>query len=98
MNDTPTAPESSPVQGFAQCHVGIASHLLELDRLPALLEPARQARQIAGEMLKFFPGVVFEHHAEQKRELFPAVLSAANTGEERDKVQGSSISSRANTA
>lgn len=88
MSTTPAAPESAPVQGFAQCHVGIVSHLKELARLPALLEPARQARQIAGETLKFFRSVVFEHHAEEERELFPAVLSSADKGEEHDKVRG----------
>mgnify|MGYP003449390066 CR=1 FL=1 len=30
MSTTPAAPESAPVQGFAQCHVGIVSHLEEL--------------------------------------------------------------------
>jgi Hemerythrin HHE cation binding domain len=87
MSNTPTAPDSAPVQGFAQCHVGIVSHLEELARLPGLLEPARRARQIADETLKFFRSVVFEHHAEEERELFPAVLAAAHKGQERDKVQ-----------
>lgn len=66
--------------------MGIVSHLEELARLPALLEPARQARQIADETQKFFRSVVFEHHAEEERELFPAVLSSARKGEERDKI------------
>ena len=87
MSGTPAAPDSAPIESFAQCHVGIVSHLQELARLPALLEPARQARQIASEMLSFFRSVVFEHHAEEERELFPAVLSSAHKGEERDKVQ-----------
>lgn len=87
MSDTPAAPDSAPIQGFAQCHVGIVSHLEELARLPALLEPAREARQIADETLKFFRSVVFEHHAEEEKELFPAVLGSAHKGEERDKVQ-----------
>lgn len=87
MSGTPAAPDSAPIQGFAQCHVGIVQHLEELARLPALLEPARQARQIADETLKFFRSVVFEHHAEEERELFPAVLASAHKGEERDQVQ-----------
>ncbi len=87
MSGTPAAPDSAPIQGFAQCHQGIVSHLEELALLPALLEPARQARQIAEETLKFFRSVVFEHHAEEERELFPAVLASAHKGEERDKVQ-----------
>jgi len=87
MSSTPTAPDSAPIQGFAQCHLSIITHLEELARLPALLEPARQARQIAEETLKFFRSVVFEHHAEEERELFPAVLASAHKGEEHDKVQ-----------
>lgn len=87
MSDTSAAPDNAPIQSFAQCHVGIVSHLQQLARLPALLEPARQARQIAGETLKFFRVAVYEHHAEEERELFPAVLSSAHKGEERDKVQ-----------
>lgn len=66
--------------------MGIVSHLEELARLPGLLQPARQARQIADETLKFFRSVVFEHHAEEEREPFPAVQSSARKGEERDKV------------
>lgn len=87
MSDTPAAPDNAPIQGFAQCHVGILQHLEELARLPALLEPARQARQIADETLKFFRDVVFEHHAEEERELFPAVLASAHKGDEHDQVR-----------
>jgi len=87
MSGTPAAPDSAPIQSFADCHVGIVSHLQQLARLPALLEPARQARQIADETLTFFKTVVHEHHAEEERELFPAVLASARKGEERDDVQ-----------
>jgi hemerythrin-like domain-containing protein len=87
MTTTPPSPENAPIQSFSDCHVGIVTHLEELARLPALLEPARQARQIAGETLEFFREVVYEHHAEEERELFPAVLASANKGDERDKVQ-----------
>ena len=87
MSDTSAAPDNAPIQSFAQCHVGIVSHLQQLARLPALLEPARQARQIAGETLKFFRSAVFEHHSEEERELFPAVLASAQPGAERERVQ-----------
>jgi hypothetical protein len=87
MTGTADETDNAPIQGFSQCHVGIIAHLQELARLPALLEPARQARRIADETLKFFRTVVMEHHAEEERELFPAVLASAHKGEERDKVQ-----------
>ena len=76
-----------PLDNFTNCHVGIVAHLMALDRLPALLEPARQARTVAAETLKFFDEVVREHHAQEERELFPAVLASAVRGEERDRVQ-----------
>ena len=87
MTASPATPPDAPVQSFSQCHVGIVSHLQELARLPELLEPARQARAIAGNSLKFFRDVVYEHHAEEEKELFPAVLASATQGEEHDKVQ-----------
>jgi Hemerythrin HHE cation binding domain len=76
-----------PLDAFSLCHVGILSHLEAFGQLPALLEPAARARHIAADTLKFFREAVFEHHAEEERELFPAVLSSAAEGEERDRVQ-----------
>lgn len=72
MTTTPAAPDNTPIDSFAQCHVGIVSQLQQLGCLPELLGPAREARQIADEALKFFRAVVVEHHAEEERELFPA--------------------------
>jgi hemerythrin-like domain-containing protein len=37
--------------------------------------------------VQFFREAVYEHHAEEERELFPAVLASAAKGAERDKVQ-----------
>lgn len=76
-----------PLDTFSQCHAGILAQMHSLAELPALLEPAAQARRIAGQMLKFFPKVVRAHHAEEEQELFPAVLSAAVKGPERELVQ-----------
>jgi hemerythrin-like domain-containing protein len=77
----------SPIDDFSQCHAGILGRLQALDTLPALLEPAARARQIAADTLSFFREAVFEHHAEEENELFPAVLASAHKGAERDKVQ-----------
>ena len=88
MSTVPSAPDSAtPIDDFSQCHVGILGHLQQLGRLPALLQPAAQARQIAADTLSFFRDAVFEHHAEEEKELFPAVLDSAIKGEERDRVQ-----------
>jgi hemerythrin-like domain-containing protein len=85
-----TAPPSeghSPVDDFSQCHAGILSHLAALGGLPQLLEPAAQARRVAADAVAFFRDAVYEHHAEEERELFPAVLASATAGEERERVQ-----------
>lgn len=77
----------SPIDNFSQCHSGILSHLDALGELPALLDPAARARQIAQDTLAFFRKVVYEHHSEEERELFPAVLASAQPGDERAYVQ-----------
>lgn len=85
---TPLAPiAEAPLDEFSNCHGGILQQLEALDRLPGLLAPAAEARRIATEVLAFFPTVVVEHHAEEERELFPAVVASAIRGEERDQVQ-----------
>ena len=77
----------SPISNFNDCHVGIVKRLKALDELPALLEPAARARQIAEESLEFFREAIFEHHLEEERELFPAVISSAHAGEELTRVK-----------
>lgn len=84
----PPAPVADqPLDEFSNCHGGILHKLDDLARLPALLGPAAQARRIAAESLAFFDSAVLEHHAEEERELFPAVLSSASPGAERQQVQ-----------
>jgi hemerythrin-like domain-containing protein len=86
---TPNAPESTgePIQDFSHCHDGILDKLDMLAGLPALLEPAARAREIAGQALEFFRTAVFEHHLDEERELFPAVLASAAPGDEVDLVR-----------
>ena len=43
---------------------------------------------VAAQTVKFFRDVVYEHHQEEERELFPAVLASALAGTEREQVQG----------
>jgi hemerythrin superfamily protein len=82
-----TDPADAPLETFSQCHAGILSNLQRFGELPALLEPAAKARQIATDMLTFFRDAVFEHHAQEERELFPAVLASTSAGDERQSVQ-----------
>lgn len=78
---TPAAPYE-PIQDFSHCHAGILKKLDMLGELPALLVPAARAREIADKAIEFFREAIFEHHLDEERELFPAVLSSAQAGEE----------------
>jgi hypothetical protein len=73
----------APLTNFSQCHAGILRHLNDFGQLPELLEPAQRLRQIAERFVEFFREAVFEHHQEEERELFPAVLASAEPGPER---------------
>jgi hemerythrin-like domain-containing protein len=76
-----------PLNNFSDCHAGIVKRLTALDELPALLEPAAKARQIAEESLEFFREAIFEHHLEEARDLFPAVIASAQPGAELERVK-----------
>ncbi len=77
----------TPISNFNNCHVGILKRLNALGELPALLEPAARAKAIAEESLEFFREAIFEHHLEEERELFPAVIASAQPGEELQRVK-----------
>ena len=79
--------QSEDITDFSQCHAGIVKKLDMLGELPALLEPAARARQIAESAVDFFREAIFEHHLDEERELFSAVASSAVAGEERERVQ-----------
>ncbi len=79
--------QDTPISNFTNCHSGIVKRLHALDELPALLAPAAHARQIAEQSLEFFREAIFEHHLEEERELFPAVLASARPGEETERVK-----------
>ncbi len=72
---------NQPVQEFSDCHAGIFKQLQLLGGLPELLTPAVQAQRTAENAIDFFRGAVFEHHLDEERELFPAVLAAAENDE-----------------
>lgn len=79
--------EDQPLLDFSQCHSGILKKLDLLSELPALLEPAARARLIAEQAYEFFRTVIFEHHLDEERELFPAVLESAQAGDELQRVK-----------
>lgn len=79
--------DSDPLAEFSQCHAGIIAQLESFRGLPELLDPATRARRIASRTIGFFRGAVCEHHVDEERELFPAVLASSRKGEERELVQ-----------
>lgn len=91
MSDRSITPQAAsmeePLNAFTQCHAGILSQLQALAELPALAAAGARARTIAADSLALFKDAVIDHHAEEERELFPAVLRSAQPGEERDLVQ-----------
>jgi hypothetical protein len=88
----PSAPSQHPVDAqaplssFSHCHLGITAQLEALAGLPALVEAAQRARDVARGTVALFRDAVLEHHADEERELFPAVLRSAAAGEERARV------------
>ncbi|TNF58743.1 MAG: hemerythrin domain-containing protein [Burkholderiales bacterium] len=87
MSAPPAVNTDAPISNFNNCHVGILRRLNTLGELPALLEPAARARKIAEDSLEFFREAIFEHHLEEERELFPAVMASAQPGEELQRVK-----------
>ncbi|MDO8419859.1 MAG: hemerythrin domain-containing protein [Rubrivivax sp.] len=83
----PATVNDEPIQDFSQCHAGILQKLDLLGELPALLKPAARARAVAEQAVDFFREAIFEHHLDEERELFPAVLASAAKGDEFDRVQ-----------
>lgn len=91
MNPVAPAPspdEPTPVQQFSNCHGGILSGLRGFAELPALQEAAARARNLAADTLKLLDHAVIEHHSEEEKELFHAVLRSALPGAELDRVKG----------
>lgn len=75
------------ITDFSQCHARIISQLMKFCSLPSLVDQPAAARMLALETLRFFRTAVLQHHAEEERELFPAVLAQATPGREREGVQ-----------
>lgn len=83
MSNIPDA----PINNFSHCHEGILQHLTAMEDLPVLAEAAERARQVAQSTRDFFRDVIFNHHEEEERVLFEAVLASAEPGEELAQVK-----------
>ena len=91
MNATQETNTSStldaPMSDFRNCHQGIFRKLDSLSELIELLPAAQKARSIAEQSVEFFREAIFEHHLDEERELFPAVLSGNLEEGERSQVR-----------
>lgn len=90
---TPTSPQphddagDAPLSNFLNCHDGILQHLKTMEALPELSEAADRARKVAEDTRYFFRNVIYNHHEEEERVLFEAVLASANEGAELDQIK-----------
>lgn len=83
----PVDPQA-PLANFSQCHAGITKQLEAMAGLSELMQAADRAREVAAGSEALFRDAVMEHHAEEERYLFPAVLRSAADGAERELVDG----------
>ena len=84
---SPTESGGAPLNNFSHCHDGILKHLNTMADLPDLVLAAERARKVADDVRHFFRNVIYNHHEEEERVLFEAVLASANEGEELAKVK-----------
>lgn len=82
----PLDPEE-PLDNFSRCHEGILEQLRGFSDLPALVEAANRARQVAAGVLAMFEHGVPSHHGDEESELFPAVVRRARPGAERERAK-----------
>lgn len=75
-----------PISNFSHCHEGILAHLQTMGELPAMATAAERAREQAEQLRQFFRNVIYNHHEEEERVLFEAVLASAEAGAEFDRV------------
>ena len=76
-----------PLDNFSECHQGIIAHLDAFAKLPALAGNPALAGPLAKDTQAFFLEAVIDHHHEEEKDLFPAVLAASTLGAEFDKVK-----------
>ncbi len=80
-NKPQDAADALPIHDFSRCHEGIRAQLLSLSQVSKQGGATPKAREAARQALQFFRSVMFDHHGEEEKELFPAVLAASNPSE-----------------
>lgn len=79
---------NAPLTSFSKCHAGIVAQLQAAAGLPEMIDAAAKARGIADQLVKLFDRGVMQHHADEEKELFPAVQRSAHAGDEAQRVAG----------
>lgn len=77
----------APLATLHHAHGSILAQMDALRGLPALVEAMERARQVAAGTLLLFRGDVLQHHEDEEKALFPAVVAAAEPGPEREEVE-----------
>lgn len=77
----------APIDSLRHSHERIVDTLQALAKLPQLAEQMRRARELAQAVAQVFDGPVLQHHADEERHLFPAVVASARPGAEAEKAQ-----------
>ena len=83
----PAVDINHPLDTFSNCHSGILRQLNFFAGLPQLAIAAEKSRHVAAATLALFDDAVINHHADEEKELFPAVLRSATPGEEAARVE-----------
>ena len=79
-------PAETPISNFSHCHEGILAHLKSMGELPAMAAAAERARVQGEQLRQFFRNVIYNHHEEEERVLFEAVLASAEPGAELERI------------
>lgn len=85
MSDTSTRQANeadAPLQDFSRSHERFVTVLEAALGLPEMIATAARSRSCATDMLKMFHDRLLAHHDDEERDLFPAVLQAAQPGDE----------------
>lgn len=75
----PAAGFDEPVEMLASCHDRLRDRCSTLSRLPAHIAEHgadEQARNAAQSILRYFDGPAMYHHADEEKDLFPALLES----------------------
>jgi hemerythrin-like domain-containing protein len=78
---------TDPLKTLSHSHDAILSRLGSLAELPRQVEQMAKAQRGAAAALTLFKSDILEHHADEERDHFPAVVRSAEKGEEREQVQ-----------